>query len=72
MLLGLPKFRKKYGNGVSIVTVGIKPYTTTLIRSEGEGKQLVSFAPLNRSYKRDLDKRSNIFIYDQLLDPHFL
>ena len=73
MLMGLPKSCKRYGNGVSIVTVGIKPYTTTLIRSEGEGKQSVSSVSLNRSNRRDLHERNTINkIYDNLLDPNFI
>ena len=49
MLMGLPKSCKRYGNGVSVVAVKSRFYTTTVIGSEGEGKQSVSSVSLNRS-----------------------
>ena len=52
MLLGLPKFCKKYGNGAFVVAD--KPLkfgfnTTTVTGSEGKGEQSVRFTSLNRS-----------------------
>jgi len=49
MLMGLPKSCKRYGNGVSVVAAKSRFYTTTVIGSEGEGKQSVSSISLNRS-----------------------
>jgi len=72
MLMGLPKSCKRYGNGVSIVTVKVRFYTTTLIGGEGEGKQSISCESLNRSNMRDLNKHNTINIYNILLDPDFI
>ena len=72
MLMGLPKSCKRYGNGVSIVTVKVRFYTTTLIGGEGEGKQSISCESLNRSNIRDLNKHNTINIYNILLDPDFI
>ena len=57
MLLGLPKFCKKYGNGAFVVAD--KPLkfgfnTTTVTGSEGKGEQSVRFTSLNRSTWCDL------------------
>jgi len=48
-LMGLPKSCKRYGNGVSILAAKYIFYTTTLIGSEGEGKQSISCENLNCS-----------------------
>jgi hypothetical protein len=53
MLMGLPKSCKRYGNGASVVAA--KFYTTTVIRSEGEGEQSISCTSLDRS-KSGLNK----------------
>lgn len=47
--MGLPKSCKRYGNGVFIVAVKARFYTTTVISSEGEGTHSVSHTNLNRS-----------------------
>jgi len=72
MLMGLPKSCKRYGNGVSIVAAKVRFYTTTVTCSEGEGKQSISCESLNRSNRRDLNKRNTINIYDTLLNPNFI
>ena len=51
MLMGLPKSCKRYGNGVFIVAAKSRFYTTSVIGSEGEGKQSISSLSLNRSFK---------------------
>jgi hypothetical protein len=50
-LMGSPKSCKRYGDGASVVVEKsiFRFYTTTLTRSEGEGKQSVRSASLNRS-----------------------
>lgn len=72
MLMGLPTSCKRYGNGVSIVAARPRSYITTVIRSEGEGKQSVSYESLNRSNRSDLIKRNTFNIYDELLNSKFL
>lgn len=72
MLMGLPKSCKRYGNGVSIVAAKVRFYTTTVTRSEGEGKQSISCESLNRSNRRGLNKRNTINIYDTLLNPNLI
>ena len=54
--MGLPKSCKRYGNGVFIVAAKSRFYTTSVIGSEGEGKQSISSLSLNRSNGRGLDK----------------
>jgi len=72
-LMGLPTSCKRYGNGVSIVAAKCRFYTTTVMGSEGQGKQSVSSASLNRSNLRDLNKQNTTNkIYDTLLDPNFI
>ena len=75
MLMGSPKSCKRYGDGASVVAEESKFrfYTTTVTSSEGEGKQSVRSASLNRSNWRDLHKPETIKkIYDKLLDPNFI
>jgi len=49
--MGSPKSCKRYGDGASVVAEESKFrfYTTTVTSSEGEGKQSVRSASLNRS-----------------------
>jgi len=70
--MGLPKFCKKYGNGVFVVAANNRFYTTTVTRSEGEGKQSVCYLSLNRSNRCDLNENNNISIYNNLLNPEFI
>jgi len=72
MLMGLPKSCKRYGNGVLVVAANVKFYTTTLISSEGEEEQSISDVNLNRSMRRDLDKRDTTNVYNNLLNPNFI
>jgi hypothetical protein len=69
LFVGLPTSCKRYGNGVSIVAVKVRFYITTVISSEGGGKQSISCESLNRSNRRDLNKRNDTNIYDTLLNP---
>lgn len=50
-LMGSPKSCKRYGDGASVVVEksSFRFYTTTVTGSEGEGKQSVRSASLNRS-----------------------
>jgi len=70
--MGLPKFCKRYGNGVSIVAVKVRFYTTTVIGSESEGTQSVNYVSSNRSNRCDFNKHDNINIYDNLLNSNFI
>ena len=73
MLMGLPKSCKRYGNGVFIVAAKSRFYTTSVIGSEGEGKQSVSSLSLNRSNWRGLDKEDTTNkIYDALLNSDLI
>lgn len=58
MLVGLPKSCKGYGNGVPVVAAKVNFYTTTLICSEGEGKQSVGPVNPNRSDRYNLSESS--------------
>ncbi len=71
-LMGLSKSCKRYDNGEFVVASKIRFYTTTVDGREGEGTQSVSHTSLNRSNWCDLHKGDNIFIYDNLLNPHFI
>ena len=47
--MGLPKFCKRYGNGVFVVIAKPRFYTTAITSSEGEGEQSVNLVDLDYS-----------------------